>query len=151
MNPRLAAIEFRNELLRLRWPNSVRVAELNGIEAESGAQWARDMRRAGELLGVWSAPAREFVHPDFQFDQYGKLRHAEVRALLALLALCPDFTQEADRGGWKRAFWLYGKSPRLLDPAGEMQAPAPRFSANPDVVIALASEELGSRNGAELW
>ena len=151
MNPRLAAIEFRNELLRLHWPDSIAVARRNGIGADREAHWAREKRRSGELLGVWSAPADEFVHPDFQFDQSGRLRQDEVRALLAVLSLREEFTQATDRGGWKRAFWLYGKSPRLLDPAGEMQAPATRFSANPDVVIALAREELGSRNGAELW
>ncbi|WP_458788730.1 hypothetical protein [Dyella jiangningensis] len=151
MDPRLAAIEIRDELLRLHWPNSISVAQRNGVEAGNGAQWARDKRRAGELLGVWSAPAREFVHPDFQFDQYGQLRHAEVRALLAALAFCEDFTQEADRGGWRRAFWLYGKSSELLDGAGEMQAPAERFATDPAVVIELAREVAGSRNGDEWW
>jgi hypothetical protein len=147
MNPRLAVIEVRNELLRLHWPDSVSVAQRNGIGADREAHWAQERRRAGELLGVWSAPAHDFMHPDFQFDQYGRLRHAEVRALLAVLALCEDFTQAADRGGWMRAFWLYGKSPMLLNGAGEMQAPAERFVTDHETVIALAREVSSSGIG----
>jgi len=141
LRSRQAAIAFRDELLARGWPNSTEVAQLNGTQAGNSSQWASDKRRAGELLGVWSASTREYVHPDFQFDKNGSLRRQDVRALLQALAMRDEFTREKDRGGWQRAFWLYGKSPMLLDESGEMQTPAERFAADPEAVIELARKE----------
>jgi hypothetical protein len=75
---------------------------------------------------VWSAPARRFVYPAFQFDTRGGIR-PEVAGLLKVL---PD---EDDRGGWQRAFWLY--SPHALL---EGRTPADVFGHEPQRVIQVA-------------
>jgi hypothetical protein len=86
-------------------------------------------RAKGALLGVWSAPLRGFVYPDFQFDRSGNLR-MDVAELLAVLP-CDN-----DSGGWRRAFWLY--SPHaLLDG----QTPADVFAGAPKRVIKAAQNE----------
>ena len=123
-----AAIEFRDELLEKGWPDARRVAELAGLPSESTA-YAIKARARGALLGVWSAPLRDFVYPDFQFDRSGSLR-TDIAELLAVLP------NEGDRGGWRRAFWLY--SPHaLLDG----QTPADVFAKAPIRVINVAREE----------
>src|SRR6185437_17095952 len=80
-------------------------------------------RVEGRLLGVWSKRDRRFVYPAFQYDQHGKLRPKAAE----LLSILPD---DADRGGWGRAFWLY--SPHaLLDGL----LPAESFTSEPVRVL----------------
>ncbi|WP_296655214.1 hypothetical protein [Paraburkholderia sp.] len=125
-----AAIEFRNELLGKGWPDDRRISELVGLPPgpESTAYTVK-ARAKGALLGVWSAPLRGFVYPDFQLDRSGSLR-SDVAELLAVL---PD---DNDRGGWRRAFWLY--SPHaLLDG----RTPADVFADAPTRVIEVAQDE----------
>lgn len=124
------AINFRDELLRNRWPDDSRVA--GSVEASPPAD-ARavlaNARAARLLLGVWSKAQRGFVYPDFQFDRFGKLR-PEVSKLLMVLP------GDGDRGGWRRAFWLY--SPHaLLDGL----PPAEVFVSDPDRVLNAAARE----------
>jgi hypothetical protein len=133
------ATAFREELLGKGWPDAGRVAELARLPPEQkDAAHAAQTRRTGALLGVWSAPQHRFVYPDFQFDHSGALRE-HVAELLALLP-----ANKNDRGGWRRAFWLY--SPHsLLDG----QTPADVFANAPIRVIAVAREEfLGDPDAA---
>ncbi|CAB3736367.1 hypothetical protein LMG24238_06223 [Paraburkholderia sediminicola] len=127
---RREAINFRDALLRNRWPDDSRVA--GSVEAPPLADaraFLADVRAARLLLGVWSEAQRGFVYPDFQFDLSGKLR-PEVSKLLMVL---PD---DDDRGGWRRAFWLY--SPHaLLDGL----PPAEVFVSDPGRVLKAAARE----------
>lgn len=93
-----AALDFRDELLGMNWPDNIEVARRAGQPVSTDAgEFAARARAAGTLLGVWNAPRREFVYPAFQFDQSGKPR-PEVVELLALLP------KEADQSGWRRVF-----------------------------------------------
>ncbi|WP_175051969.1 hypothetical protein [Paraburkholderia sediminicola] len=124
------AINFRDELLRNRWPDDCRVAGSVEVSpsADAGAHLAH-ARAARLLLGVWSEAQRGFVYPDFQFDRFGKLR-PEVSKLLMVLP------GDDDRGGWRRAFWLY--SPHaLLDGL----PPAEVFVSDPHRVLNVAVRE----------
>ena len=131
------SINFRDELLEKRWPDEHRVAELIGVprDADPSEHVAR-ARVEGLLLGVWSKRDRRFVYPVFQFDQHGKLR-PEVAELLSIL---PD---DDDRGGWRRAFWLY--SPHaLLDGL----LPAESFTSEPARVLEAARQEFAGDQDA---
>jgi len=126
-----AAIEFRNELLAKGWPDDHRLAELvakaPGMEA---ATYLTQVRMSGALLGVWSESHHAFLYPDFQFARSGALR-TEVVDLLAVLP-----ANEYDRGGWRRAFWLYSPHALLDD-----RTPADVFADAPMRVIQVAREE----------
>ncbi|PRY04408.1 hypothetical protein [Paraburkholderia sp. BL25I1N1] len=125
------AIGFRDELLGKGWPDARHVADLAGLSPERGdTAYAIQARATGALLGVWSAPQHRFIYPDFQFNRSGALRK-DVAELLAVLPANKD-----DRGGWRRAFWLYS-SHALLDG----QTPADVFANAPIRVIKVAREE----------
>lgn len=96
----------RARLLALDWPTSARVAARAGSTSRNQAQWAKDKRDSGQLLGVWDLSKRTFRHPEFQFEADGQLRH-EVEELLAAMAGHPDWTSESDANGWRRTYWLY--------------------------------------------
>ncbi|MEM5437790.1 hypothetical protein [Paraburkholderia diazotrophica] len=125
------AVGFRDELLEKGWPDANHIAELAGILAEQeGTAYAIHARATGALLGVWSAPQHRFIYPDFQFNRLGALRKDVARLLAALPA------NDDDRGGWRRAFWLYSPHP-LLDG----QTPADAFANAPVRVIEVARAE----------
>lgn len=125
-----ASISFRDELLEEHWPDDYCVAELIGVpRCVDAKKYVAHARAEGRLLGVWSARDSKFIYPVFQFDQYGKLR-SEVAQLLSIL---PNIN---DRGGWRRAFWLY--SPHaLLDGV----SPAESFANEPARVLEAARQE----------
>jgi hypothetical protein len=128
-----AAIRFRDNLLAKKWPKAIELARCLGAgsDAESWKCAAR-LRRDGILFGVWSTPEKCFVYPDFQFDDEGRLI-SDVASLLEVL------TDEDDRGGWRRAFWLY--SPHaLLDG----RTPADVFPTDPAAVIWVARAEFNA-------
>jgi hypothetical protein len=130
-DPHQAAIDFRNELLAKGWPDGKRVAEMAGTSVgKNPSQYAARLRSNGSLLGVWDAPERTFRHPDFQFDKHGQLR-PEVGELLKLLP-----GADADRGGWRRAFWLYSPHARL-----DGESPAETFARDAQRVIDVAKRE----------
>lgn len=127
----MSAIEFRDELLLEKgWPDDLRVAVLAGeAPGQEVAISAFRAQASGELLGVWSASRRCFLYPDFQFHHSGTIRE-DVAELLAVLP------SEDDRGGWRRAFWLYSPHSLLDD-----RTPAEIFIADPARVIAVARKE----------
>lgn len=129
--PHQAAIDFRNELLAIGWPDGKRVAEMaRASVGKNPAQYAARLRSNGSLLGVWDAPERTFRHPDFQFDMHGRLR-PEVAELFKVLPGADE-----DRGGWRRAFWIYSPYPRL-----DEEAPAETFARDAERVIEVAKRE----------
>lgn len=135
--PALASAALRDELLGLGWPTSAEVGERHGSKAGNKGQWAKDRRDRGELFGVWSANERTFRHPDFQFDETGAIRPL-VKDLIAALSVNPQFTPEADKGGWRRAFWLHGATLALAGANGAARAPADVFVTEPGAVIHAA-------------
>lgn len=96
----------RLTLLALNWPTSAEASRRGGSTSRNAAQWAKDKRDAGQLLGVWSTSERTYRHPDFQFNPDGSLR-PEVRELLAALAANSAWTAKSDANGWRRTYWLY--------------------------------------------
>lgn len=135
--PRQAALDFRNELLRNRWPDDLVVGKAMGFPEADVARYLASARAEGLLVGVWSEPRRRFVYPDFQFDRAGRVR-PEVSELLTVLP------NEADIGGWRRAFWLY--SPHAL--LGGL-LPATVFVDDPQRVIEVAKQEFAGARGSE--
>jgi len=132
-----AAIDFRNRLLDLNWPDGKRVAQLAGAQSVTNPnQYATRLRSQRRLLGVWSAQRKTFFHPMFQFDRLGQLR-PEVEKILEVLP------NKDDRGGWERAFWLY--SPHALL---EGKTPADVFVGDPQKVIAVAQKEFAGNQDA---
>ncbi|MFM0124541.1 MULTISPECIES: hypothetical protein [Paraburkholderia] len=133
-----AAIDFRNKLLAKRWPDGKRVAEMAGVSVgKNPAQYAARLRSNGALLGVWDAPERTYRHPDIQFDAHGQVR-PEVAELLAVLPGADD-----DKGGWRRAFWLYSPHAQLGN-----EAPAAVFPSDAKRVIEVAKQEFHGDNDA---
>lgn len=134
----IAAVEFRDELLEKGWPDDRGLAALSGNAPGPGAAVCASQARANRaLLGVWSEPRHCFLYPAFQFHSSGAIRK-EVAELLAVLP------SGDDRGGWRRAFWLYSAH-ALLDDG----VPAEIFIDDPTRVIAVAREEfLGDREAA---
>ncbi len=96
----------RAHLLALGWPTSQAVGKRAGSKSRTPGQWAKDKRDAGQLMGVWSPINRTFLHPDFQFEQDGRIR-PEVQRLLAEMAKNPSWAAGNDTSGWRRAYWLY--------------------------------------------
>jgi hypothetical protein len=132
-----AAIDFRDQLLDLDWPDGKRVALMAGTQSATNPnQYAARLRSLRRLLGVWAAQRKTFVHPTFQFDRLGQLR-PEVGELLDIL---PD---KDDRGGWERAFWLYSPHGLL-----EGKTPADVFTDDPQRVIAVAKREFAGDQDA---
>lgn len=138
--PAEAAAALRDELLARHWPTSVEVGRANGSRSANKAQWAKDKRDAGELLGVWSAAERSYRHPPFQFNAEGVLR-PKVKDLLTALAAIPDFASTNDDGGWRKAFWLHGATLALAGPDGAARVPAEVFPTDPDAVIAAVRKD----------
>ena len=131
-----AAIDFRDELLRRNWPDDTGIGQFAEVPAGVDVRdYAARARAAGTLLGVWCAPRRAFIYPEFQFNPAGKLR-PDIAELLAILP-CDD-----DRGGWRRTFWLHsphthldGRSPAevfVSDPARVLDAARDEFSGDPE-------------------
>jgi hypothetical protein len=132
------SIDFRDELLAKNWLDDKRVFEMTGTRPETNAHHhAAHLRATGALLGVWVTSNRSFRYPDFQFDTQHGLRPA-VSDLLRVLP-----SNEDDRGGWRRAFWLY--SPHgLLN--GDI--PADVFAREPQRIVDVAMLEFNGDSDA---
>ena len=126
-----SAESFRDELLAKNWPDDMAVAKTARLPpGENIERFAARLRSSGTLFGVWVAQEHSFRYPDIQFDMRGNIR-PEVTALLKVLP-----GEDDDRGGWRRAFWLY--SPHaLLDG----QTPAEVFPSEPQLVVDVARRE----------
>jgi len=135
-----AALTAQNELLARGWPTSSQVGRANGSQRDDPSQWAKNKRNAGDLLGVWSPTENTWRYPDFQLLSNGSL-NPRVKELLNALALHPDFKADKDRGGWHRAFWLYGATWGLAGPDGRPRTAAEVFLEDPDAVIAFAIKD----------
>lgn len=103
LTPTQAAVAAQDELLARGWPKSAEVGRANGSQLDDPAQWAKNKRDAGDLLGVWSPAENTWQYPNFQFLPNGRL-NPRVKELLNALELHPDFKADKDRGGWHRAF-----------------------------------------------
>ncbi|WP_052697803.1 hypothetical protein [Luteibacter yeojuensis] len=140
-----AAVAVRDELLDAGWPSAVELAPLLKRHTDEARVWLLDEHKHGRLLAVWSKRNADFVFPSFQFDREGIRPRLE--QLLDALGGIPGLDPTTDRGGWSRAFWLYGCSDRLSDaalglgPNEDGRTAAERFETVPDAVIELAREE----------
>lgn len=140
-----AAVEVRDELLDAGWPSAVELAPLLKRQSDEARAWLLEEHKHGRILAVWSKRDADFVFPSFQFDYEGV--HPRVEQLLDALSGIPGLDPATDRGGWARAFWLYGCTDRLSDaalgfgPNENGRAASERFATVPDAVIELAREE----------
>ncbi|PMS14461.1 hypothetical protein C0Z18_31395 [Trinickia dabaoshanensis] len=131
---------FRDELLAKDWPDDLRLAKMARLShSENIERFAARLRSNGTLFGVWVAHEHAFRYPDVQFDVLGNVK-PEVADLLRLLP-----GEDEDRGGWRRAFWLY--SPHaLLDG----RTPAEVFQSQPRLVVDVARREFAA-DGDSSW
>jgi len=137
-DPHQAAIKFRDELLRKNWLDAKSVAVLVGARDDKDpAQHAEQLRAEGRLLGVWSMEDCGFLYPDFQFGDDGV--RPEVAELLKTLPENKD-----DRGGWRRAFWLYSPHAKL-----DKKPPADVFTRDPLRVIQIAITQFHGEQDAD--
>lgn len=138
---------------------AARAAGIADVEAQA---WADTARAQDDLFGLWSAEARAFVFPDFQFQ--GAATAEKRRELFRVLRTRVGFDPVSeDRGGWARASWLYQPNPTMSplalamrhidffsDPVQAVKdlpnlsdlprSPAELFGEEPDEVIAAARQ-----------
>jgi hypothetical protein len=128
-----ATIARRDDLLGRKWPDAASVAERLGVVDSEHLLWARRLRAADELFGVWSQRSGSYVYPEFQFAQGGL--HPQLPKLLRALRMWVTSDQpentKPDRGGWERVIWLYQPHPRLSVQALAIEADAAAVVANP--------------------
>lgn len=107
-----AALAVRDELLDASWPSAVELAPLLKRHTDEARAWLLDEHKHGRILAVWSKRDADFVFPSFQFNHEGIRPRLE--ELLDALSGIPRLDPTTDRGGWERAFWLYGwqRSPK---------------------------------------
>lgn len=147
--PEKATAALRDELLERDWLDAKGLSRQLGLAPEEAQKWVTARRTKGELLGVWSAGKKTYLYPSFQFLNGGTgPLNPQVKDLLTRLAEIPDFTPEADRGGWRRVFWLHGETAFLRSPQGQSQAAADVFQTDPERVFALIEQEKTSAAGA---
>jgi len=142
---RRAAVELRDDLLNAGWPSAAVLAPLFNRSVEDAQNLLTDLRASGKVFAVWSQPDETFLFPPFQFNDSGV--RPEVESLLTALGTIPGLAPALDRGGWARAFWLYGCTERLSDAALglgaslEARAASDVFAIRPDAVIDIARRE----------
>lgn len=133
--PRDSAAERRRALARA-WPTSAEVSRQLGSTAENASHRANQLRRGGQLLGVWMPSEQAYRFPVWQFDANG----APVPPLAELLTLLRGpggmSTQERLTSGWGEVEWFLTPH-ALLDGA----SPAEILPDDPARVLAAAQEE----------
>jgi hypothetical protein len=142
---RRAAVELRDDLLKEGWPPAAALAPLFNCSVQDAESLLTDLRADGKVLAVWSQLDETFLFPPFQFNDTGV--RPEVESLLAALGAIPGLAPAFDRGGWARAFWLYGCTASLSDAALGLgtslaaRAASDVFATWPDAVIDKARRE----------
>ncbi|WP_313912849.1 hypothetical protein [Tahibacter sp.] len=101
-----------DEFLSRKWPTSADIGQRLSNSTTNPGQYAADARARRQLLGAWDSKRRTFVHPDFQFDEFGRI-DPRVEKLINAFETHPDLSQDRDKGGWRRVFWLYSTRPEL--------------------------------------
>lgn len=166
LSPADEAVERRNHLLAAGWPSSMTVGKwLGGAEA-AAEQRASRARADRKILGAWGGKGVGFVHPQFQFDSLGQPLSG-LEELIECLGELQGFAPDADRGGWRRVFWLYQQRPSLsersiaesrsTDPLAMdgkfdhlpdvARMPAEVFAADPDAVFQLIRMDAEAERG----
>lgn len=150
-----------DEFLSRSWPTSADIGRRCSNSTTNPGQYAADARARGQLLGAWDAKRRTFVHPDFQFDEFGRI-DSRVEKLLAAFSRHPDLSPERDKGGWRRVFWLHSIRPELGDgseisnderrdgldaePPIRGMSPVEKFALDADAVIRLIQSDVERLN-----
>lgn len=126
----------RRRELAQDWPKAAEVSRQLGSTAENGSHRANQLRRDGQLLGVWLPHEQAYRFPDWQFGADG----APVPGLAELLTLLRGpggmDTVERRTSGWGEVEWFLTPH-ALLD--GE--TPADVLRHDPERVLAAAREE----------
>lgn len=155
-------MSFVDKLLAEHCITAAEAARAAGIANAEAQAWANAARAQDDLFGVWSTEARAFVFPDFQF--HGAATAEKRRELFRVLRTRIGFDPVSeDKGGWRRAAWLYQPNPTMSplalvmrhidffsDPVQAVKdlpnlsdlprSPAELFSEDPDEVIAAARQ-----------
>ena len=119
-----AAMRYRDELLRLGWPDCKAVGVMLGSKPTGAEARASRERSAGRLLGVWAGRDTGYVYPDFQFLDSGAV-NPRVAELLDAMANITGLSAAEDKSGWQRVFWLYQPRGRLSKQAIALRRAAP--------------------------
>jgi hypothetical protein len=118
------------------WPTAADVSRQLGSTAENASHRANQLRRDGQLLGVWLPPEQAYRFPAWQFGADG-LPVPQLAELLALLR-GPGGMAVPDRrtSGWGEVEWFLTPH-ALLDGA----SPAEVLASDPAHVLAVAQDE----------
>lgn len=130
----------RREELAALWPSAAQVNARLGIQQEDADHSAGQLRRSGELLGVYVAhPVPSYRYPDWQFRLDGR----PVDHLAEILKVLRDFgpfQRESDglcrTTGWGEVEWFL--SPHALLDGG---TPATMLGDSPGRVLSIARAE----------
>ncbi|ASK94778.1 hypothetical protein KWH04_17745 [Xanthomonas campestris pv. trichodesmae] len=133
---RADAAAVRRRHLSQAWPTAAEVSRQLGSTAENGSHRANQLRRDGQLLGVWLPSEQAYRFPVWQFGSDGR----PVPPLVELLALLRGAggmdTQDRLTSGWGEVEWFLTPH-ALLDGA----SPAEVLPHDPARVLAVAQEE----------
>jgi hypothetical protein len=131
-----AAAPAQRQALSRDWPTAADVSRQLGSTAENASHRANQLRRDGQLLGVWLPPEQAYRFPAWQFGVDGRpvLQLAELLALLR----GPGGMAVQDRltSGWAEVEWFLTPH-ALLDGA----SPAEVLASDPARVLAVAQNE----------
>lgn len=137
----IAAAKRRAELSR-NWPNAAEVARAMGSPAASGGQLATQLRRDGQILGVYILePVHHYRFPSWQFQPDGR-PVAHFADILAILREYGGYLDEKGRTtGWDETAWFLSHH-ALLDG----RQPCEVLSQNPESVLEAARVEYINQN-----
>jgi hypothetical protein len=129
------ADENRRELAA-EWLTAAQASRLLGSQADNSSEMATELRRAGQLVGVWVPYEHAYRYPPWQFDDNGR-PVAQVQAILKLLRENGGVTDGGKRtSGWNEVEWLLCHLVLLND-----RTPAAMLRDDPDRVVAAAHKE----------
>lgn len=133
----------RRVTLSQDWPTAAVVSRQVGSTAENGSHRANQLRRAGQLLGVWLPSEQAYRFPTWQFGA----NRSPVPVLTELLSLLRGAggmdAQDRLTSGWGEVEWFLTPH-ALLDGA----SPAEILPQDPARVLAVAQEEFQERADA---
>ncbi|QND81018.1 hypothetical protein H4W19_04300 [Pseudoxanthomonas mexicana] len=127
----------RRELAR-DWPTAAQVSRQLGSTAVNASHRANQLRRDGQLLGVWLPSEQEYRFPTWQFAGDGQPQPVLAELLALLRGAGGMGTENRQTSGWGEVEWFMTPH-ALLDGA----TPEELITSEPERVLAVAKEEFG--------
>ncbi|HDS1560471.1 TPA: hypothetical protein UNJ94_001932 [Stenotrophomonas maltophilia] len=138
----LSDAAVRRDELAAQWHSAAEVSSQLGPSLTSGSGLAGQLRRAGQLLGVYvTKPVPGYRYPDWQFGENGEPVEYLAEILSALRAIGHFEIEpygQLHSTGWREAEWFL--SPHALLNG---MPPAEALSSEPARVLRAARTEFG--------